>query len=696
MAAGTDSHALRNVALLGHGGSGKTTLADAISYISGAASRRGSVTEGTAHTDFTPEEKEHGMSIELALARLSWMGARINLLDTPGYQDFWGEARAGARVADGAVVVVDAASGVDIGTERAWNLCDEHGLPRLVFVTGMDRDTASFEESFRQIESALDDSAIPVEVPVGAGPEYRGIVNLFSERVHSYREDSDTGEYDEGEIPDELADGAHEYRRELIETIATTDDELLEAYLEGEDLPREQVLDALSTAMLRGELFPVFCGSGESGWGVRALMKEMVELLPSPVDTAPHLAEGPGGDYVELGGTDDDALAALAFKVTSEAHAGELSFLRVFSGSLENGETVYNPERKASERMTHLSVADGEERTEVDRLHAGDIGVAARLKDTRAGDTLCRRETPVVLEGIAWPDPDISVAVRPASRTREDRLATGLSALHEADPTFRSEYDAELGQTIARGLGELHLRVCLERLERKFGVDVITEQPRVPYRETITQRAEGKARHKKQSGGRGQFGDCAIRLAPRPRGSGYEFVDSISGGAIPGKFVPAVDRGIQEAAEEGVLAGYPVVDFRVELFDGSHHPVDSSEQAFRIAGSKAFEEVAQEAGPVLLEPVMDVEVKTPEEYMGDVIGDLNGRRGRVLGIDADGHWQVVRARVPRAELYRYSAALRSITHGAGAHSRSFHAYEKVPRDVAEKIVDQREERREAS
>lgn len=696
MAAETGSNALRNVALLGHGGSGKTTLADAMCYISGAVSRRGSVTEGTAHTDFTPEEKEHGMSIELALARLPWMDARINLLDTPGYQDFWGEVHAGARVADGAVIVVDAASGVDIGTERGWELCDEHGLPRLVFVTGMDRDNASFEESFEQIDSALDGGAIPVEVPIGAGSEYRGIVNLFSERAHLYRADSDTGEYDEGEIPDELEEGVREYHRELIETIATTDDDLLEAYLEGEDLPREQVLDALSAAMARGELFPVFCGSGESGWGVRALMKKMVELLPSPVDTAPHLAEGPGGDFVELGGTDDDPLAALAFKATSEAHAGELSFLRVFSGCLENGETVYNQERQASERMTHLSVVDGEERTEVARLHAGDIGVAARLKDTRTGDTLCRRETPVVLEGIEWPEPDISVAVRPASRTQEDKLATGLSALHETDPTFRSEYDAELGQTIARGLGELHLQVCLERLERKFGVDVITEQPRVPYRETITRRAEGKARHKKQSGGRGQFGDCSVRMAPRPRGSGYEFVDSIKGGAIPSKFIPAVDQGIQEAAEDGILAGYPVIDFQVELFDGSHHSVDSSEQAFRIAGSKAFKKVAKDAHPVLLEPVMDLEVKTPEEYMGDVIGDLNGRRGRVLGIDTDGHFQIVRAQVPQAQLYRYSAALRSLTHGAGAHTRSFHAYEQVPHDVAQQIIDQREERREAS
>ena len=696
MASETDSDAVRNVVLLGHGGSGKTTLADAMSYIAGAASRRGSVTDGSAHTDFTPEEREHGMSIELALARLPWMDATVNVLDTPGYQDFWGEVHAGARVADGAVVVVDAASGVEIGTERGWELCDEHGLPRIVFVTGMDRDTASFEESFEQIDSALDEGAIPVEVPIGAGSEYRGIVNLFSERAHFYREDSDTGEYDEGEIPEELEEGVHEYHRELIETIATTDDDLLEAYLEGEELPREQVLDALAAAMLRGELFPVFCGSGESGWGVRALMRKMVELLPSPLDAAPHLAEGPGGDYVELGGSDDDPLAALAFKVTSESHAGELSFLRVFSGTLENGETVYNSGRQAQERMTHLSVVDGEERTEVGRLHAGDIGVVARLKDTHAGDTICRRETPVLLEGIEWPDPDISVAVRPGSRAEEDKLATGLAALHETDPTFRSEYDAELGQTIARGLGELHLTVCLERLQRKFGVNVITEQPRVPYRETITQRAEGKARHKKQSGGRGQFGDCAIRIAPKPRGSGYEFVDSIKGGAIPNKFIPAVDEGIRDAARDGVLAGYPVVDFQVELFDGSHHSVDSSEQAFKIAGSKAFKKVAQDARPVLLEPVMDVEVKTPEDYMGDVIGDLNGRRGRVLGIDTDGHWQIVRAHVPQAELYKYSAALRSITHGAGAHSRSFHAYEQVPHDVAQQIVDQREERREAS
>ena len=472
--------------------------------------------------------------------------------------------------------------------------------------------------------------------------------------------------------------------------VATTDDALLEAYLEGEELARQRVLDAMKAAMLQGEIFPVFCGSAAKGWGVRAIMNKMVELFPAPSEVGPIWAKSPSGDTVELEADDGETVSALVFKTTSEPHTGELSFVRICSGSIRDGDNLRNPARSVTERVSHLSVPAGPERREVGVLHAGDIGVMAKLKDTHTGDTLASQDRPVLLDGMDWPEPDVSEAVRATSRGEEDKLATGLAKLHEEDPTFVARYEPELEQTIARGLGELHLKVCLERLERKFGVDVITEQPRVPYRETITQRAEGKARHKKQSGGRGQCGDCAIRVAPRPRGSGYEFVDSISGGAIPSKFIPAVDQGIQEAAGDGIVAGYPVVDFRVEVFDGSHHSVDSSEQAFKVAGSKAFKDVARDAGPVLLEPVLEVEVTTPEEYMGDVIGDLNGRRGKVLGVEPKGQLQVVKAHVPQAEMYRYSATLRSITHGTGDHTRSLHGYEQAPADVTERVIEESE------
>jgi len=699
MAASTQEYStdrIRNVVLLGHGGCGKTSLTDAMCYIAGSTGRRGSVEAGNAVTDFTPEETSHGMSINLGVAHAPWMGAKVNLIDTPGYLDFYGETLAGLRVADGALVVASAVAGVEAGTEKVWAAASDRGLPRLFFISMMDKENASFEKTFGQIKSVIAEGAIPVEVPIGAGDAYRGIVNLFSKKAHLYRAGSDRGEYEEVEIPEELGPGVERYRQELIETIATTDDALLEAYLEGEELDRERVLSAMAAAMRRGELFPIFCGSARSGWGVRAVLNKLVELLPSPNEAGPYLAEDRDGEPVELAGSDSESATALVFKTTAEPHAGELSYFRVFSGTVSNGDSLANASRSGSERITHLAIPDGSERFEVGRLHAGDIGVVAKLKVTHTGDTLASESRPLRLQTIDWPEPDIAVAVAPASRGDEDRLSTGLARLHEEDPTFRSAFDPELGQTIARGLGELHLNVTLEKLLRKYGVEVQTEEPRIPYRETLTREAEGQGRYKKQTGGRGQYGDCWVRLKPLPHGSGYAFVDAIKGGVIPNKFVSAVDHGIRESAARGVLAGYPVVDFQAEVYDGSHHSVDSSEQAFKVAGSMAFKNVARKAGPVLLEPIMEIEVTTPEEYMGDIIGDLNGRRGRVLGIEARGHLQLVRAMVPQAELYRYSAALRSLTHGKGVHARRLHGYERAPADVTERVIARSQEERQAS
>lgn len=686
---------IRNIAVLGHGGSGKTTLVDAMCFVAGSTTRRGSVEAGTAHTDFTAEEHDHGISINLAVARAEWMGAKINLIDTPGYLDFFGEAEASVRVADGGLIVVGATTGVEVGTERVWSACDRRGLPRMIFVSMMDRENANFERCFQQVREILSGEAIPVEVPIGAGEDFRGIVNLFSNKAHIYKPGSRTGEYEETEIPGELLDVVERYREQLIETIATTDDELLEAYLEGEELDREKVLAAMSSAMWRGELFPIFCGSGDTGRGVRAVMNKLVELMPSPADRGEFEAEDGKGEPVTLRPDDGEPLTAIVFKSTQEPRVGELTFFRIFSGKVTSGMTVSNPARSASERLSHIAVPDGGDRSEVEVLHAGDIGVVAKLKDTHTGDTLCAQDRELRLPGIEWPKPDIAIAIQATHRGEEDKLANGLNRVHEEDPTFMASYEPELGQTIARGLGELHLNVALERLERKYGVQVDTEAPRVAYRETITRNAQGQGRYKKQTGGRGQYGDCWLRLTPRPRGEGYEFVNKIVGGVIPSKFVPAVDKGVQEAAGRGILAGYPVVDVTVECYDGSYHSVDSSEQAFKVAGSMAFQKVARDAGPIILEPIMDIEVRTPEESMGEVIGDLNQRRGRIMGMDADGHWQVVRARVPEAELYRYSTALRSLTQGKGAHTRDFAGYEPAPPDVTRKIISEAEERRES-
>jgi elongation factor G len=686
---------IRNIAVLGHGGSGKTTLVDAMCFIAGSTTRRGSVETGTAHTDFTPEEHEHGISINLAVARAEWMGSKINLIDTPGYLDFFGEVEAGVRVADGGLVVVSATNGVEVGTERVWSACARRSLPRMVFVSMLDRENASFEKCFNQIRDTLSGEAIPVEVPIGSGEGFRGIVNLFSNRAHLYADGATKGEYEETEIPGDLLETVERYREQLIETIATTDDELLEAYLEGEELDRERVLGAMSAAMRRGELFPVFCGSGDSGRGVRAVLNKLVELMPSPVDAGPIEATNARGDVTEIQPSDSSPLTAMVFKTTQEPRVGELTYFRVFSGTISGGVTVSNPGRSATERLSHPAIPDGPDRSEVEVLHAGDIGVVAKLKDTHTGDTLCAQGKDLRLAGINWPRPDISIAIFPASRGEEDKLANGLNRVHEEDPTFVATFEPELGQTIARGLGELHLNVALERLERKFSVHVETEAPRIAYRETITRKAEGQGRYKKQTGGRGQYGDCWLRLAPRPRGEGYEFVNKIVGGVIPGKFVPAVDKGIQEALDRGILAGYPVVDVGVECYDGSYHAVDSSEQAFKVAGSMAFQKVARDAGPIVLEPILDVEVRTPEEFMGEVIGDLNQRRGRIMGMDTDGHWQVVRAKVPEAEMYRYSTALRSLTQGKGAHSRELSGYEPAPGDVTQRIIAEAEARKEA-
>jgi len=675
---------IRNVVVFGHGGCGKTTLVDALCYVAGNTKRKGNVEKGNTLTDFTPEETDHKISINLGVASANWQNVKINLIDTPGYLDFLGEVMAGVRVADAGLCVLDAVHGVEVGTERTWAACADRGLPRMIFVSMMDRDNASFRRTFKEIKETLSRAAIPVEVPIGAGAEFKGLVNLFTMKAHMFK-GGDKGEYEEVEIPEELAEGVADFREQLVESIAAADDELLEAYLEGEELDQDRILAGLAKAMLAGDAYPVFCGSGIDSRGVRQLLNKIVQLMPSPADVPPQVAQNATGE-VEVGAGPDSPIAALVFKTTSEPHVGDLSYFRVFGGQLTNGLTLLNPGRDSNERITHLAIPHGSQRIEVDSLHPGDIGVVAKLRDTHTGDTLCAEAKKITLDGISWPNQDISLAVTAQTRGDEDKIGAGLAKLHEEDPTFTSGYDPERGQTIIRGLGEIHLNISLERLTRKYGVHVETHPPNIAYRETITRQANGQGRYKKQSGGRGQFGDCHIRLSPQPRGDGYKFVNSIKGGVIPTKFVPAVSKGIEDAAGKGILAGYPLVDFQAECYDGSHHAVDSSDLAFQIAGSMAFQKVSLDARPVILEPIMEVEVETPEEFMGDVMGDLNQRRGRVLGMDSKGSRQVVKALVPQAELYKYSASLRSFTHGKAVHTRRLASYEEAPPQVQEKVI----------
>jgi len=689
---------IRNVVLLGHGGSGKTTLIDALCFATGTSRRHGSVKDGTALTMYSEEEIAHGISIQAAVAFADWNGIKVNLLDTPGYLDFTGDAIAATRVADGAVIVLGATTGVEVGTEKVWEYCEPRGIPRLFFVSMMDKEHADFDKVCEEIRRHMSEHAIPAELPIGEGDSFRGIVNLFTGRAHVFRPGTITGEYTEEDVPAELAERAQQMRTELFEAIATTNDELLERYLEGGEITTAEALKAMEMAMLSGQLFPIFCGAAEKTWGVRALLEALVEIVPPPSEAPHELAQRPGLDLVlELKGEDAAPLAALIFKTASEPHVGELSYFRIFSGMLTNGQEVWNATQEKAEKLTHLATPQGRERLEVERLHAGDIGVVTKLKASHTNDTLTTQDRPVVLQQINFPEPDIALAVRAASRSDEDKIGVALTRLHEEDPTFVHYYDAELKQTIIRGLGELHLDVQMERMKRKYHVEVVTEEPRIPYRETIRKAAEAQGKHKKQTGGHGQFADCHVRLKPREHGAGYLFTDGITGGVIPNKFIPSVDKGVQEAAKRGILAGYPVVDFEAECFFGSYHSVDSSDMAFQIAGSLAFQKAAELAGPVILEPIMEVEVVTPEAYMGDVIGDLNHRRGKILGMEQEGAKTHVKALVPQAELYKYATTLRSLTQGRAFHARRLHGYEEVPAHVQAKIVEAvKKEREEVS
>ena len=686
---------IRNVAVVGHGASGKTSLVDALAFVAGTSKRHGSVKDGTALTDYTADEIERKYSINLALAVAEWMDTKVNLIDTPGYLDFTGDALAGIWAADGVVVVVPATAGVEVGTEKVWEYCERRGVPRMFFVSLMDKEHADFEKVFTSIKERLTPKVIPVEIPVGEGPEFHGIINLFSKKCHLYKKGTKAGEYDEVDVPAEYQARFAKYSQDLLESIAATDDTLLERYLGGEEIGRDDAIRALKAGMLKGEIYPLFCGAAELTYGTRALLSKLVELCPSPAERPPVEAQKWGSaERITLKPDDSAPFVAQVFKTISEPHVGDVTFFRIYSGSVKNGQDVYNAPRQAVEKLNHLCVSVGKERTEVAELHAGDIGVVAKLRDTHTNDTLSTQAAQIVLPKIPFPEPIIAVSVEVKQRGEEDKLSTGLHKLHEEDPTFHHEYNAELGQTLIRGLGERHLEIVVGRLARKFGVHAQIGKPKIAYRETLRGKGEGQGKHKKQTGGRGQYGDCWIRVAPLPRGSGFVFEDKIVGGVIPRQYIPAVEKGIVEAMGRGPVAGYPLVDFKVELYDGSYHDVDSNEMSFKMAGILAFRNVTPSCKPVLLEPIMEVEVWTPDDYQGSVMGDLSSRRGQILGTEPDGRLVKVKALVPEADLDRYATALHSITHGRGTYRQKFHAYEQVPPEAAQRVIEARKKEME--
>ena len=688
-----DAQHLRNVALISHGGAGKTSLAEAMLFTAGATSRLGRVDEGTTVTDYDPEEVRRKISVSTALAPLEWQDCRINLLDTPGYFDFVGEVISALRVVEGAIVLLDASSGVAVGTEKVWKYASEAGtkredgssaagLPILVFVNKMDRENANFDRCLEELRQTFGPGVAPLQIPVGQAESFRGIVDLVRMRMFSY---DGAGKEKAGDVPAELAERAQAAREALIEAVAATDDALTEKYLEGGELSQEEIERGLALGVATRQIVPVLCGSALKNAGVSTLLDYVVRLLPSPADRKEQAIDRQGNPVV-LAADPAGPLAALVFKTISDPYVGKITLLRVFSGTIASNGTAYNVGRDRDERIGQLFLMKGKEQVPVDSLSAGDIGGVAKLAETATNDTLGTRERPLKLAPVQFPAPVITMAVEPRIRGDEDKIGAGLARLAEEDPTCTMSRNTETGQMLVSGQGELHLEVLLSRLQKKFGVEADLTIPKVPYRETIKGTAKAEYKHKKQTGGRGQYGHVFLEIEPLPLGSGFEFVDKIFGGAVPKQYIPAVEKGVRETMQEGILAGYPVVDMRVILYDGSYHPVDSSEMAFKLAASMALKKAFMEATPILMEPIMAVEVQVPEAFMGDVIGDLNKKRGRILGMESRDGMQVIRAQVPIAEMFKYATDLRSITQGRGSFRMEFDHYEEVPAPIAQQVI----------
>ncbi len=676
---------IRNVALFGHGDSGKTSLAEAMLFNAGVIKRIGRVDEGNTVSDFEPDEQKRGISVSATPLVMEWKGYKINLIDTPGFADFIGEVTSTLRVIDGAIFVISAVACVEVQTELVWKMADSYGYPRVVFVNKMDRENASFQRCLEQLQSLYGSRAVPFQLPIGEEHDFRGIVDLIAVKAYVYGDD---GTAKESDIPPEMSEQVQEAREKIIEGAAEASDELMEKYLEGEELDEAEVLSALLGGVSEGTIIPVLCGSATHNVAAEQLANAIVNYLPSPARLDEVRGTRKGTDEeVSVKASEDSPLAALVFSTISDPYVGKLTYFRVFSGTLSADSTVYNPNRDKEERIGQVFIVRGKNQIVVREIPAGDMGGVAKLTDTSTGDTLCDKDRPIVLPAIEFPEPVMSLAVEPKTKGDEDKLSVALSRLSDEDPTFNVRRDTEVKQTIVSGMGEAHLDIMMERMARKFGVNVGTELPRVPYKETIRKTARAEGKHKKQTGGHGQFGIAWLELEPLERGSGFEFVDKIVGGVIPRQFIPSVEKGVRKAMEDGYLAGYPIVDFRATVYDGKYHPVDSSDISFQIAGSLALRSAMDQADPYLLEPIMNVEIMVPEAYMGDVIGDLNAKRGRILGMESEGGLQVVRAQVPMAEMLRYSIDLRSITGGRGTFSMTHSHYEEVPSHIAAKVIE---------
>ena len=677
---------LRNVGLIGHGGVGKTSLAEAVIFVAGASKRLGKVENGTSNFDYEPEEIKRQFSINAMLGFCEWNKHKFNIIDTPGYSNFVADTKGCMRVMDGAVVVISAEDGVQVQTEKVWNWADDSAVRRLVFVNGMDEERADFKAALDSAEGLLTPKPVALQVPVGSGDGFQGVVDIVRERAYLFAQDG-SGKMEETDVPGDVSGAVAEAREKLMEAAAEGDDELLEKYLESGALSTEEILKGIATGVREGNVVPALCGSAAKVMGIQPLLNAVADFLPSPLDRLPVTAKNSAnGERVTIQPDEGGPMAAQVFKTVSDPYAGRLTFFRVFSGKLSSDSNVFNGTQDERERIGQLYNIQGKEQIAVDALSAGDFGAVAKLKVTKTGDTLCSEKSGLVFDPIEFPKPAISFAVVPKAKGDEEKVSTSIQRLMEEDSTLQLSRDPQTKEMIFSGLGDLHLEVAMERMKRKFGVEVEFRTPRVPYLETIRSSAKAQGRYKKQTGGRGQYGDTWIEISPKARGEGFEFVNKIVGGAIPRQFIPAVEKGIVETMESGPVAGYPVTDVQVRLYDGSFHTVDSSEMAFKIAGSMAFKKAFMDARPVLLEPIMNMEISVPADLVGDVIGDLNSRRGKVLGMRPIGANTVIETQAPLAEVMAYAITLRSLTADRGSFTMESSHYEGLPEQMAEKVI----------
>ncbi|WP_149701740.1 elongation factor G [Campylobacter concisus] len=685
----TPLHKVRNIGIAAHIDAGKTTTSERILFFTGMSHKIGEVHDGAATMDWMEQEKERGITITSAATTAFWKGYQVNLIDTPGHVDFTIEVERSMRVLDGAVAVFCSVGGVQPQSETVWRQANKYHVPRIVFVNKMDRIGANFFRVEEQIRERLKANPVPIQIPIGAEDNFKGVVDLVRMKAYVWNDEKKPTDYVEEEIPAEVKEKAEEYRAKLIEAVSETDDSLMEKFFAGEELTEEEIKKGIKAGCLRMTITPMLCGTAFKNKGIQPLLDAVVDYLPAPDEIAAINGVYEDGTEVTVESTDDGEFAALAFKIMTDPFVGQLTFIRVYRGSLESGSYAYNTVQDCKERIGRLLKMHSNKREEITELFAGEIGAVVGLKNTLTGDTLASEKDKVILERMDFPEPVISVAVEPKTKADQEKMAIALQKLAQEDPSFRVSTDEESGQTIISGMGELHLEIIVDRMLREFKVDAEVGQPQVAYRETIRKAVEQEYKYAKQSGGRGQYGHVFLRIEPLPAASGFEFVNDIKGGVVPKEYIPAVEKGCKEALQSGVLAGYPVEDVKVTLFDGSYHEVDSSEMAFKLAASMGFKEGARKAGAVILEPMMKVEVETPEEYMGDVIGDLNKRRGQVNSMDDRNGVKIIAAYCPLAQMFGYSTDLRSMTQGRATYSMEFDHYEEVPKNVSEEIIKKR-------